>query len=110
MARYTVEKIVPGEHRNHMPEVQGPETPTHVLVVDAGRYRLEFQSLAQLETAIAYFQSPARSTRLPSAGGDHWEFQPWHCRLPAGISNARNRSKVLAALLGAREIANEHLR
>jgi hypothetical protein len=92
-----------------MPEIPSPEVARKVLVFRSGRFQLEFLSRAQLEAAIAYFHSPSGSTRLSPVCGDHWEFQLWHSRLPAGINNAHNRPKVLAALDAARNLANEHM-
>lgn len=99
----------PALHRDHMPEVAAPINPRCVLLVGAGRFRLCFLSQAQLEAAIAYFQSPSGSTRMQAGGGDHWEFQPWQSRLPAGINNARNRPRMLSALQSARGLARERL-
>jgi hypothetical protein len=42
-------------------------------------------------------------------GGDHWEYQPWQSRLPAGINNRHNRAKVLSALESASAIAQAEL-
>ena len=109
MSTVAVEAFDPSVHRDHMPEVSSPSSPRQVLAVTSSKFRLEFLSQAQLEAAISYFRSPSGSTRLPATGGDHWEFQPWQSRLPAGINNAHNRSRVLTALLSARELACEHL-
>ena len=109
MSSFAIESFDPSVHRNHMPEVTSPSIPRQILLVRVGKFQLEFLSRAQLETAIAYFLSPSISTRLPIEGGDHWEFQSWQSRLPAGINNARNRPKVLSALVAARELANVHL-
>ena len=109
MSAVTIEAFNPLVHRNHMPELRSPESPRKVLSVEVAKFRLEFLSKAQLEAAIAYFQAPSGSTRLASAGGDHWEFQPWQSRLPPGINNSHRRPKLLAALIGARDLAHEHL-
>lgn len=109
MSNLAIEAFDPEVHRDHMPEVSSSSPARHVLVVASGKFRLEFLSQAQLEAAIAYFRSPSGSTRVPATGGDHWEFQPWQSRLPAGINNAHNRDRVLSALLSARELAREHL-
>ncbi|WOS42052.1 hypothetical protein [Xanthomonas rydalmerensis] len=109
MSRISVETFDPLVHRNHMPEISSPNCVRHVLVVSSGKFRLEFLSRAQLEAAISYFLSSSGSTRLAAQGGDHWEFQPWQSRLPAGINNRHNRDQVLSALLSARELASEHL-
>ena len=109
MSRIAVEAFDPAAHRNHMPEVPAPDRPRNVLVVTIGRFRLEFLSTAQLQAAIAYFHSPSGSTRLAAAGGDHWEFQPWQSRLPAGINNSHNRPRVLAALQSAQAVAQAEL-
>lgn len=92
-----------------MPGVAAPESVREVLVVMVAQFRLEFLSKAQLEAAIAYFRAPSGSTRQSATGGDHWEFQPWQSRLPAGINNAHKRPKVLAALVAARRLADAHL-
>ena len=109
MSTHTIEAFDPAIHRNHMPEVPSPSTIRFVLVVSSGKFRLEFLSQAQLEAAIDYFRSPSGSTRLSATGGDHWEFQPWQSRLPAGINNSHNRGRMLSALLSARDMAHEHL-
>ncbi|HVT33293.1 MAG TPA: hypothetical protein VHE32_11630 [Rhodanobacteraceae bacterium] len=109
MSSIVVEAFNPEVHRNHMPEVPAPAVPHKVLVVVVGRFRLEFLSSAQLEAAIAYFRSPSETTRMPAGGGDHWEFQRWQSRLPAGINNSHNRPKVLAALDSARAVAQAQL-
>ncbi len=109
MSSVAVQAFNPALHRNHMPEISSPDTPRKVLAVCVGRFRLEFVSCAQLEAAVAYFRSPSGSTRLSAGGGDHWEFQPWQSRLPAGINNAHNRPKVLAALEAARAVAMAEL-
>jgi len=109
MSTLAIEAFDPAVHRDHMPEVSSPSPARHVLVVSSGKFRLEFLSQAQLEAAIAYFRSPSGSTRVSATGGDHWEFQPWQSRLPAGINNSHNRDRVLSALLSARELAREHL-
>ena len=90
-------------HRNHMPEVGGElDSDGSVIIVECGRYRLEFLSVVQLETAIDYFRSKTHpSTRMNASGGSHWEFQPWHCRLPPGVGNSKNRPRVLKALKAA---------
>ena len=99
----------PEIHRNHMPEVECPASVRNVLVVSSGKFQLEFLSQAQLQAAISYFRSPLGSTRRCAAGGDHWEFQPWQSRLPAGINNSHNRGSMLAALEAAMVLASEHL-
>lgn len=104
-----IEAFNPSVHRNHMPEVPAPEPAREVLVIEIARFRLEFLSKAQFEAAIAYFRAPSGSTRQSATGGDHWEFQPWPSRLPAGINNAHNRPKILAALLAAKDLANARL-
>lgn len=109
MSTLAVEEFDPAIHRDHMPEVPSPSHARRVLVVSSGKFKLEFLSQAQLEVAIAYFCSPSGSTRMYVTGGDHWEFQPWQSRLPAGINNAHNRDRVLSALLSARELARDHL-
>jgi hypothetical protein len=109
MSRIAIEAFDPALHRNHMPEVLAPDRPRNVLVVTVGRFRLEFLSTAQLRAAIDYFQSPSGSTRLAVSGGDHWEFQPWQSRLPAGITNSHNRLAVLAALQSAEAAAKAEL-
>jgi hypothetical protein len=109
MSSVSVEDFDPAVHCNRMPEVALPATPRKVLVVTCGRFRLEFLSRAQLEAAIAYFRSPSGSTRMHVDGGDHWEYQPWQSRLPAGINNRHNRAKVLSALESASAIAQAEL-
>lgn len=104
MARIWTEEFNPDRHVNHMPEVDDRiGSFRRVLIVEVGRYRLEFLSLAQLEAAIAYFERPGGSTRLDPSGGDHWEFQPWQSRLPKGIINSHNRPRILKALRSAKE-------
>lgn len=103
MARTWVETYMAGKHINHMPEVCN-EIDVHgqVIVVEEGKYRLEFLSLKQLDVAIEYFaKKDGGPTRLNTSGGDHWEFQPWHCRLPAGINNKHHRPRILHALESA---------
>lgn len=109
MSTLAIETFDPTIHRDHMPEIPSPSPARHVLVVSSGRFRLEFLSEPQLEAAIAYFQSPSGSTRCSIAGGDHWEFQPWQSRLPAGINNRHNRKRMLAALLSSRGLARRYL-
>jgi len=109
MSTFAIEAFDPSVHRNHMPEVPAPVSARKVLVTKIGKFQLELLSKAQLEAAISYFRSPSGSTRLPASDGDHWEFQPWQSRLPAGINDAHNRARVLAALVAARVLANEHL-
>jgi hypothetical protein len=109
MSNFAVVEFDPALHRNHMPEVPSPDDPVKVLIVKTGRFQLEFLSSAQLEAAILYFRNPSGSTRENPSGGDHWEFQSWQSRLPAGINNSHNRPKVLSALIAAREVANERL-
>lgn len=91
------------KHINHMPEVcSAIDAQGQVIVVEEGKYRLEFLSLKQLNVAIEYFsKKDGGSTRLNASGGEHWEFQPWQCRLPAGINNKRHRPKILHALESA---------
>ena len=109
MSSAAIEDFDPAIHRDHMPELPAPPGPRRVLVVTHRAFRLEFLSQAQLDAAIAYFRAPSGSTRIVFAGGDHWEFQPWQSRLPAGINNSHNRPAVLAALIAARELASVHL-
>lgn len=109
MKSSAIEMFDSSVHRNQMPDVPAPEPAREVLVIAIAKFRLEFLSNAQLEAAIAYFRKPSNSTRQCSAGGDHWEFQPWQSRLPAGINNAHNRPKVLAALVAARPLENARL-
>lgn len=109
MSAVSIETFNPLVHRDHMPEIPSPKPVRKVLTVRVGRFQLEFLSRAQFDAAIAYFHSPSGSTRLAAGGGDHWEFQPWQSRLPAGINNGHNRPKVLAALIAARKVVNEHL-
>ena len=109
MSGHAIVTFDPQIHRNHMPEVASPGSPQHVLVVSSGKFRLEFLSQSQLQAAITYFRSPSGSTRVDASGGDHWEFQPWQSRLPAGINNSHNRSRVLAALEAAKELSSAHL-
>ncbi|MDR0672484.1 MAG: hypothetical protein LBF93_02225 [Zoogloeaceae bacterium] len=99
----------PSIHRDHMPEVSGPNPARQVLIVTSGKFQLEFLSLAQIDAAIRYFRSPSGSTRQPADSGDHWEFQSWQGRLPAGINNSRNRARMLSALVAARRLAREQL-
>jgi hypothetical protein len=107
MSRAYIEPYDAGKHQNHMPEIDGHVNPNgHVIVVESGRYRLEFLSLAQLDAAIAFFEKPTGSTRMDPAGGDHWEFQPWQSRLPKGIVNAKNRPKILSVLRSAKELCS----
>ena len=99
MARIHFESYDQARHTNHMPEVdEGDGAQGRVLVVEVGRYRLEFLSRRQLEVALEHFVSPSGTTRHDASGGDHWEFQPWQSRLPKGIVNRHHRPKVLAAL------------
>ena len=109
MSTHAIEAFDPAVHRDHMPEIPSPSPARCVLVVSSGKFRLEFLSQAQLEAGITYFRSPSGSTRVSAIGGDHWEFQPWQSRLPAGINNAHNRERVLSALLSARELARQYL-
>ena len=109
MSKLAIEEFNPSIHRDHMPEIQSPVSPRLVLVVVSGKFKLEFLSQAQLDGAITYFRSPAGSTRLAANGGDHWEFQSWQSRLPAGINNSHNRTRILAALLSAVELARNQL-
>lgn len=99
----------PQLHRNHMTEVDCPASVRHVLIVSSGKFQLEFLSQAQLQAAIRYFRAPSGSTRRSAGGGSHWEFQPWQSRLPAGINNAHNRGKMLAALESASGLASDYL-
>lgn len=100
MPRIHIEQFDEKIHRNHMPEVESCISFTgYVIVVEVGRYRLEFLSLTQLAAAIEYFEKrEGVSTRLSASVGDHWEFQSWISRLPAGINNKHNRSRVLSTL------------
>jgi hypothetical protein len=110
MSKSIIVPFNPKIHRNHMYEVDCPKPVRKVLIVSSGKFQLEFLSQAQLQAAINYFRSPLGSTRLPVPGNlDHWELQPWQSRLPAGINNLHNRSRVLAALESARGLANEQL-
>ena len=106
MAKITLETYNSELHRNHMPEVLSPSLPRMVLVVLEKGFRLEFLSIDQLEAAICYFSAPLGTTRLPFINGDHWEFQPWQSRLPKGINNKHNRSRILAALISARALGS----
>lgn len=106
MARTWIEPYMAEKHINHMPEVCNAIDPQgQVIVVEEGKFRLEFLSLKQLNVAIEYFsKKDGGSARLNASGGDHWEFQPWQCRLPAGINNKHHRSKILHALESARAL------
>jgi hypothetical protein len=104
-----IESFDPILHRNHMPELPAPASPQKVLVVVVGKFRLEFLSRAQFDAAMAYFASPSGTTRMTAMGGEHWEFQPWRSRLPAGINNRHNRPRVLAVLTSAKELAQAQL-
>lgn len=105
MGRIALEQYDETKHRNHMPEVcRNIVSSGHVIVVEQGRFRLEFLSMEQLRTAIAYFEKKdGGSTRTEAGGGDHWEFQSWQSRLPAGINNKHNRHKILNLLRAALE-------
>lgn len=103
-----VESFDQCRHTNHMHEYPASQ-PKHVVVLSVGGYRLEFWSLEQLEAASAYFRRPDGSTRSDNRGGFHWEFQPWHCRLPAGITSGRHRSRLLQGLERARHVASSEL-
>ncbi len=92
-----------------MPEISSPATPRNVLVVSLGRYQLEFLSNAQLEAAMAFFRATSGATRMQAIGGDHWEFQPWQSRLPAGMKRSHNRRRLLAALETSTALAREQL-
>jgi len=119
MARIWIEIANPRKHADFMPlgavggfAIGVPKNNLlhrKILLVEVCAFTFQFMSKAQLETTIAYFQSPSGSTRLAHAGLDHWERQSWQSRLPAGINNAHNRPKVLAALVQARRLANEHM-
>lgn len=103
MGRISLEPYDPAKHANHMPEVcQTIVSNGQVIVVEQGRFRLEFLSLEQLIAAIAFFdKTDGGSTRLDASGGDHWEFQGWQSRLPASINNKRHRHKILSLLRSA---------
>jgi hypothetical protein len=107
--KVTVEAFDRSRHENHMHEYPVHE-PRHVVALSVGRYRLEFLSVEQIDAAAAYFKKPDGSTRLDARKGSHWEFQPWHCRLPVGITNKRHRSKLLEGLQSARIMAVSELR
>lgn len=100
MGRISLEPYDKTKHRNHMPELcKTIVSHGQVIVIEQGRYRLEFLSLEQLKTAISYFsKKDGGSTRLNASGGDHWEFQSWQSRLPAGINNKHHRDKILNLL------------
>lgn len=104
MTRIWTEKFDASTHVNHMPEVDNEIASFRtVVIVEVGKYRLDFLSEAQLDAAIKYFERPTGSTRIDPSGGDHWEFQPWQSRLPKGIINKHNRPTILKALRSARE-------
>ena len=103
MSRVRIEQFDPDVHRNHMPEVgQKIDPKGQVIVVEYKRFRLEFLSREQLAVAVRYFEDKTGgSTRARSINGDHWEFQPWTSRLPAGINNRHNRPGMQKALAEA---------
>lgn len=103
MARTWIEPYSTEKHINHMSEVCSAIDPHgQVIVVEEGMYRLEFLSLEQLKVAIDFFsKKDGGSTRLNASGGDHWEFQSWQCKLPAGINNKQYRPRILHALESA---------
>ena len=103
MTRVRIEQFDAEVHRNHMPEVGQTIDPRgQVIVVEHGRYRLEFLSLEQLAVATRFFgDKTGGSTRLGPINGSHWEFQPWSSRLPAGINNKHNRQGIQEALAQA---------
>lgn len=105
MGRISIEPYDEAKHRNRMPEVCRDIVPNgQVIVVEEGRFRLECLSIEQLRAAIGYFEKKdGGSTRADSSGGDHWEFQSWQSRLPAGINNQHNRNKILGLLMAALE-------
>jgi hypothetical protein len=109
MAKIWVESYDVIKHKNHMPEVcQKIDPQGQVIIIEAGQFRLEFLSLKQVEAAIAYFEKKdGGSTRLSAGGGDHWEFQSWQSRLPAGINNKHHRPKILSSLRFALEQYDE---
>mgnify|MGYP000418451372 CR=1 FL=1 len=103
MARIWTEDFDDSRHVNHMPEIDDEiDANASVIIIEVGKFKLEFLSILQLKAAIEYFQSPLGSSRISASGGDHWEFQPWQSRLPKGIINKHNRTKVLKALISAR--------
>ena len=99
------ERFDRGRHKDHMPEMGARLDPRgSVIVVEVGRFRFEFLSIAQLEEALRYFRANTHpSTRMDVGGGDHWEFQPWYCRLPSIVRRPSNRARIVKALEQALE-------
>ena len=72
-----------------------------VFFVDVAGFTFEFLTLAQIETALAFFSQKVRPTSrwpYPVAGISHWEAQRWFERLPKGLLKESRRPKVVAAL------------
>jgi hypothetical protein len=64
-------------------------------------FTFEFHSPEQVVACLQHFRRKILPTgRLPRdlGGGDHWEFQRWYERLPAGLRREAKRPKVVAAL------------
>lgn len=104
MHRFWIEPL-PAPHgtRPMSDAVRGTVDPGgSVLRVEVDRLAMEFWCLEEVDVALAYFRDPSGSTASDPAGGDHWEFQSWSSRLPAGHNAARRRPRVLAALEAAR--------
>ncbi|MEM9378772.1 MAG: hypothetical protein AAGB93_02405 [Planctomycetota bacterium] len=104
MNRFWLEPLAdPGRARPMSGAVRGTVDPGGSLLrVEVERLALEFWCLEEVDVALAYFRDPGGSTASDPAGGDHWEFQAWPSRLPAGHNAARRRARVLEALESAR--------
>lgn len=103
-----MEPFDPRRHRNHMPEVGGScDSPRVVVFVEVTNFEFVFFWPEQLEAAIEFFEHPLGSTRMNAEGGDHWEFQPWQSRLPAGLTRRARRGRVVEALVAARSAFSE---
>lgn len=82
--------------------------PHEVLFVRVVGFTFEFHSVEQVRACLAFYARKLHATsRLPTEGGDRWEFQRWFERLPLFLREEPKRKKVVAALEEALHRATE---
>ena len=115
MGRHWKEKYDRQKHRNRMwghgCEVEdNPDPkliPKWVYFVTTCSFTFEFHSINQIHACLKYYSQKIRpSTIIPEEdlwkhGGDHWEFQRWHEKLPQRLLKESKRNKVVKALENA---------
>ncbi len=111
MANFWTEALDPKRHKDFMsgfvPDggaaINEPTGSRLVYFVRECGFTFQFQSLAQLDEALRYFEAEEHpSGRVPHDAEEHW-FHRWFERLPAGLNAHSKRERIVRALRRARD-------